>query len=90
MKICTQAMSGSLESSDCLVMVKPADDLEIDLDSIVMKRYGNRIKEVIMATLQEMGVERGYFKIQDKGALDYCIKARMRTAIKRAGEANDR
>ncbi len=88
MKLQRQAIAGSLESSDCLVMVKPADELRVDLDSIVIERYGQQIRRVIMEAIAEMGIRKGYFRIQDKGALDYCIKARVRTAIKRAGDRN--
>ncbi|MDD4569722.1 MAG: citrate lyase acyl carrier protein [Tepidanaerobacteraceae bacterium] len=90
MTIIRQASAGSLESSDCFVMVRPDKDLKIDLESIVINRYGQKIRQVILQTIKEMGINNGYFKIQDKGALDYCLRARVRTVIKRAGEEDDR
>lgn len=84
MKIYKEAVAGSLESCDCLVMVKPFDSLKVEIDSVVMERYGGRIREVVEETIREMGVDRGYFKVQDRGALDYCLRARVKSAIRRA------
>lgn len=86
MEVIKEAVAGTLESSDCLVMVKPCNCLKIDIESIVIERYGNKIRQVVEEVISEMGVKSGYFKIQDRGALDYCIKARVRTAIRRAEE----
>ncbi|MDK2879792.1 MAG: hypothetical protein PWR06_2508 [Thermoanaerobacteraceae bacterium] len=85
MEILKEAVAGTLESSDCFVMVRPDRCLEIDIESIVLERYGKRIRQVVEEIISEMEVENGHFKIQDRGALDYCIRARMRTAIRRAG-----
>jgi len=83
MKISKEAIAGSLESSDCLIMVKPSETLEIEIESIVQKRYGKQIRAAIEETLEEIGVTAGYFKIQDKGAIDYCLRARMKTVSRR-------
>lgn len=84
MRILKEAVAGSLESCDCLVMVKPFDSLKVEIDSIVMERYGRRIREVVEEVIREMGVDKGYFKVQDRGALDYCLRARVKSAIRRA------
>jgi citrate lyase subunit gamma (acyl carrier protein) len=90
MKILKEAMAGSLESSDCLVMVKPSDSLEIEIESIVMKRYGNKIRAAVMEALHELDVTAGYYKVQDRGALDFCIKARIITASRRGCDNDNR
>ena len=85
MKIKISAMAGTLESSDCLVSVKPGEALEITLESIAQKRYGQHIESLVRDTLAELGVESGVFHINDRGALDYCLQARVASAVKRGG-----
>ncbi|MDI6600571.1 MAG: citrate lyase acyl carrier protein [Thermoanaerobacteraceae bacterium] len=90
MEIVKEAVAGTLESSDCLVMVKPYEGLKVDIESIVMERYGRRIRQIVEDVIKSMDITSGYFKIQDRGALDYCLKARIRIAIERAGVDNVR
>ncbi|WP_032120440.1 citrate lyase acyl carrier protein [Clostridium amazonitimonense] len=89
MKISNVAKSGTLESNDVFIMVSPNEEdiIDIQLESIVMKQFGEQILKVIKDTLKDLGVESVTLKAQDKGALDYTIKARVETAIKRAIEA---
>ncbi|MCX7695945.1 MAG: citrate lyase acyl carrier protein [Caloramator sp.] len=85
MKIINPAKAGSLESNDIFIMVFPNDNgNEIELESIVIKQFGKRIKEVIEETLKELKVENAKVIAKDRGALDYTIKARVETAIRRA------
>ena len=86
MKIEKVAKAGTLESNDILIMVMPNEDsgIELELESIVMKQFGDAIRKVIMDKLKEFGVADITIKAQDKGALDYTIAARVETAIKRA------
>ncbi|MEW8955588.1 citrate lyase acyl carrier protein [Clostridium sp.] len=86
MKIIKPAKSGTLESNDILIMVYPNEEgkVEIHLESIVKKQFGERIIEVIEDKLKEMRVESVTIKAQDKGALDYTIAARVETAVMRA------
>jgi citrate lyase subunit gamma (acyl carrier protein) len=86
MNIDKSAKSGSLESNDILVMVMPSEKkgIELQLESIVMKQFGNQIKKVILDKLNEMGVENITISVQDRGALDFTIRARVETAVKRA------
>lgn len=88
MNITKVAKAGTLESNDILVMVMPNEDggIELDLESIVMKQFGEQIKKVILDKVKELKVKDISIKAQDKGALDYAIAARVETAIKRAVE----
>ena len=57
MEIIKTAVAGTLESSDCMVTIEPAQrGLEIDLDSAVIRQYGKRIMEVASETLDRLGV----------------------------------
>jgi citrate lyase acyl carrier protein len=80
------AKAGTLESNDILIMVMPNENegIELELESIVMKQFGKQIRRTILDKVEELGVENIVIKAQDKGALDYTIKARIQTAIERA------
>jgi len=86
MEINKPAKAGTMESNDIYVMImpNPKGGVEINLQSIVMKQFGEEIKSVILDTLVELGVKNIIINAQDKGALNYTIKARIETAIKRA------
>jgi citrate lyase subunit gamma (acyl carrier protein) len=79
------AQAGSIESSDCLITVKHHDQLTIVIESTVFDAFGDQIEAVIKKTLQKMAIEHIYVHIQDKGALDYAIEARLLTALRRLG-----
>ncbi len=87
MKIAANAVAGTLESSDGYVTVEPAQELEIEIQSVVYNQFADQIKESVMEVLQELQVESGKVTINDKGAIDCVIKARVETAVRRAGGA---
>lgn len=86
MNITKAAKAGTLESNDILIMVMPNDsgNVELELESIVMQQFGEVIRQVILDKVQEMGIGGITIKAQDKGALDYTIRARVETVVKRA------
>ncbi|WIV10480.1 citrate lyase acyl carrier protein [Proteiniborus sp. MB09-C3] len=86
MDIKVPAKAGTMESSDIYIMVQPNDKggIIIDLESIVMKQFGKQIEEVILKTLDTLNVKNVHIVARDRGALDYTIRARVETAIKRA------
>lgn len=85
MEINKPAMAGTLESSDCQVTVEPGEGtVDFALESAVINQYGNRIKQVVMETLQNLEVDSVKIVIVDKGALDCTIKARVEGAVFRA------
>ena len=86
MKIVRESVAGTLESSDLLVRVAPAQALEIVLKSEVIHQFGRRIEQVVRETLGKLDVTAGQVLIEDKGALDCVIQARVQTAVMRAVE----
>lgn len=78
-------MAGSFESSDCIITVSNSDTLIINIESIVFDQFGDQIKKVIIDTLNEFNISNVKVECQDKGALDYTIKSRLQTALKRGG-----
>ena len=86
-KLVKPAQAGTMESSDILVMLAPAEEgkgIQIELKSPTMQQYGEHIKGLIMKTLQAQGVQDAIVHANEKGALDYTIEARVKTVIKRA------
>lgn len=81
--------AGSYESSDCLITVSKSDDLEIIIKSIVFDQFGDQIKDVLLQTLKEHGYHNLLVECVDKGALDYTIKSRLATALKRMGDYDE-
>ena len=60
--------------------------LEIVIESVVFAQFGEQIKEVLLNTLKENNITNLHVVCLDKGALDYTIKSRLETALKRRGE----
>ncbi len=87
MKITKSSKVGTLESNDCLIYLEPSEKLEIEIKSIVMEQFGDKIKEVVSQTLSEEKVTKALVIIDDRGALDYTIKARLKCAIRRSFDA---
>lgn len=80
------ASAGTLESNDCLMTVTESKGIKIEIESIVFDQFGEQIEKVIKDTLKTMNINDLHVICKDKGALDYCIKARLITAIERLGE----
>lgn len=78
------ASAGTLESSDVYVEIGPAESgIEIDLNSVVQAQFGDDILAVVREVLDECGVDKAKLTIQDRGALDCVIRARVETAVMR-------
>ena len=87
MKIVKEAMAGTLESSDVLVKVAPSEgSLEVVVTSEVERQFGAQIRRVVAETLGRFGISQGVVIVEDKGALDCTIRARLQAALLRGGE----
>jgi len=86
MEILKRATAGTMQSSDLVVQVEPADRLDIRVESTVKKQFEHLIRERIEGVLAKHGVTRALVSVSDRGALDYAIEARVETALRRAGE----
>ena len=89
MEILKCAFSGTLESSDVYVEIEPSDSgITIELDSVVVEQFGEKIKEVVEDVLAEQNVKNATVRVQDKGALECVIRARVESAILRGRGEN--
>jgi citrate lyase subunit gamma (acyl carrier protein) len=81
--ILSYASAGTLSSNDCFITVEHAEQLEITIESIVLDAFGDQIEQVIRGVLKQLKIKKLKVLVQDKGALDYTIKARLITALHR-------
>ena len=85
------AVAGTLESNDILVTISTTSSSggsanSVSLSSIVINQFGPAIRAVIDQCLEASGLSGVEVTVQDKGALECTIKARMETAIARYKE----
>ena len=76
---------GSMESNDCIITVKEnyTQTNEIKINSIVRDFFYDQIYQVIDETLKEKKIKNVLVDCNDKGALDFTIKARLLCALER-------
>jgi len=82
------ASAGTMESNDCYITVKEHHELKVEIESIVIDQFGDQIDKVIRETLEQLNVKKIFVHCNDKGALDYTIKARLITAVARMEGSN--
>lgn len=88
MDIIRPALAGTLESNDALVKVEPREaGLEVAISSAVMRQFGRQIRKVVEETLAALEVTRAQVVVEDKGALDCTLRARVQAAVLRAAGA---
>jgi len=90
MKLIKEAVAGTLESNDLLVKVAPGESgrRDIVIHSQVIKQFGKQIERVVKDTLDKLAVTEGAIVIEDKGALDCAIRARVQAAVLRGAAAD--
>ena len=88
MELKKPAVAGTLESSDVQITLRPnpGQGIQIELQSDVKALFGQAIEETVRAVLAEFGVQDALVYVNDKGALDFVIRARMECAVCRAAQ----
>lgn len=84
MEILKKAQAGTMQSSDLMVFVEPSGDLTVEIESTVAKQFEHLIRSKVLEVLEIMEIKNGFIRISDRGALDYAIEARVKTAVQRA------
>lgn len=85
MVISETATAGNAEKGDVLVTVGPNDHgLNLTISSTVMHQFGRQIREVALETLDRLGVENAQISLEDHGAWNFVLKARVECAVYRA------
>jgi len=86
MRIARKAQAGTMQSSDLMVALEPADQLTVEIESTVKLQFDHLIRALVEEVLARHGVTAGRVRLTDRGALDYAIQARLETALSRAAE----
>lgn len=88
MEIMIDALAGTLESSDVMVRIGPAIEpgIQLEIDSVVKQQFGAAIEQVVRETLARLGVTQANVVVDDKGALECVLKARVQAAALRASQ----
>lgn len=86
MKILQQSHAGTLESGDVMIRIQPIEtpDVEIELESVVSKQFGDAIRRLVHDILNKLEISGVRVIVEDKGALDCIIRARVQSALIRA------
>ena len=82
------ASAGTMESSDVLVELVPAEGREIQLTSVVEAQFGDSIRAVADEMLNQFDLQNVCLRLDDRGALECVLRARIETAILRAKGEN--
>ena len=82
------ASAGTMESSDVMVELVPAEGREIQLTSVVEAQFGDSIRAVADEMLNQFDLQNVCLRIDDRGALECVLRARIETAILRAKGEN--
>ncbi len=89
MNIIRETLAGTLESSDVMVRVAPnPTHVDLQLSSTVEKQFGLQIRQCIAEVLHDLQIETVTLVVDDKGALDCVLRARLETALIRASDRN--
>ena len=85
MKIALTAMAGTLESNDVQVRVSPqAGGIRVTVESIVLRQFGEALEKAARETAESLGAQDVLIELVDKGAVDWTVRARVETALRRA------
>jgi citrate lyase subunit beta/citryl-CoA lyase len=82
---------GDKVRSDCWVRIEPKTrgGLKLDVTTKVEAMYGDAVRATCRKALEALGVKHAAVSVEDHGALDFVLAARVEAAIKRAGLGAD-
>ncbi len=81
---------GERVRSDCWVRLEPrtSGGLELCVRSKEEAMYGHAVRATCRTVLEALGVRDAVVSVEDEGALDFVLAARIEAAVKRAGLGN--
>ncbi len=80
----TNIQVGRNDKSDLLLTLTKRNrgGIKIDLQSSVAGTFGEQIRRTVLSTLAQLGVRHALVQVEDKGALDHVIMARVEAAVR--------
>lgn len=80
-----KAVCGYEKNSDAIVAVDlSVSGIEVEIVSKLKAMFGKQMEKSVRDALAELEVSNAKVTVNDYGALDFVIKARTKTAVKRA------
>lgn len=90
MEINEKASAGTTDKNDCLITVSKGEgEVKINLSSKVLYEYGESIKNLIHKTLSRLSIDNVTVDIEDMGAFEYVIVARLEAVVYRSIKQTD-
>jgi citrate lyase subunit gamma (acyl carrier protein) len=86
-EIYREAKAGLDDRGDVVVSLSPAEKgtgVQLEIESRVMSMFGEQIRASVLDVIDNYELTDLKVRVQDRGALDYVIRARLITAIERA------
>lgn len=80
------AQAGTLESMDCLVTVTggvPGSGVKIEIIGSSAARFKSAMKKKVSEVVASLGAKNLDIQIQDNGAIDLVLGARVEAAVKK-------
>lgn len=85
MEILNTASAGTVDKCDCLVTVSKGEGgLSLHLESKVFYEYGEHIHSLLTDCLRKTDVQNARIEVQDMGAFDHILLARLQAALYRS------
>ncbi|MBC7170042.1 HpcH/HpaI aldolase/citrate lyase family protein [Candidatus Bipolaricaulota bacterium] len=79
-----EALAGTEERSDALVRVRPGRGLAVSVRTRTGPMYEEHIASLVRDALNEYGVEGAHVEVEEAGAYDHVILARLEAALSRS------
>ena len=83
-----RAQAGTLESSDCMVVVSPSDGYAMEYGGQNEALFKRRTERIVRE-IADRYAPGALVQIQDRGALEVTLRARVETAFERASASNE-
>ena len=82
------ASAGTDTSGDALVTVSPSEEgLSLHISSVFYAQFARAIEKTARELLSSLGVQNAEVTIDDHGAMDWVLRARIEAAVLRGREA---
>ncbi|MHB9097646.1 MAG: citrate lyase acyl carrier protein [Syntrophales bacterium] len=91
-RILREAKAGLDDRSDVLVCISPGEagsGVQVEIQSTLMSLFGDQIRASILEVIEGYDLTDLKLTVNDRGALDYAIRARVQAAIERAVKEGD-
>jgi len=77
-----ETIIGSANKADCRVTITPSNTLQIEVATKNRELLETGIRAVATKVCSTLGIEKGAIAVEDQGALDYVIAARVEQALR--------